>query len=167
MKRWMRATTAAMIAMGTVAAQSSPTTLTGHELFPSSNRGGSMERKLQTGLPGRWWKQPATVAKLGLTVEQQNKMDDIFLQSRLKLIDLNAALEKEEALLEPMVLDKLDEPKVRAQIDRIAQARAELEKANAYLLLGLRMVLSPEQWKTLREPAHLKYPLPGQWQKFK
>src|SRR5262245_12747660 len=57
-------------------------------------KGGSMAA-LQTGLPGIWWRDPEMVEKLSLTVEQQKKMDEIFLQYRLKLTDLNAALEKE------------------------------------------------------------------------
>ena len=79
-------------------------------------------------------------------------MDDVFLQSRLKLIDLNATLEKEEVALEPLVAaDSLDESKIAAQIDRVAQARAELEKANGRMLLGIRMVLTPEQWRKVQK----------------
>ena len=37
-----------------------------------------------------------------------------------------------------------------AQIDKVAQARAELEKANARFLLALRAKLTPEQWKALQ-----------------
>jgi len=126
---------------GSVAAQSSSTT----------GSQSVMNRYLYSGLNGRWWRNVDRAQRLGLTAEQQTKMDDLFLQSRLKLIDLNAALEKEEAILEPMVAtDKPDEAKIRGQIDRIAQARSELEKANAYLLLALRLVLSPEQWKKLK-----------------
>ena len=111
----------------------------------------SMENTLQAGLQAQWWKRPALAERLGLSADQQKKMDDVFFESRLKLIDLNATLEKEETRLEPLVaMDRPDEAKVRAQIDRIAQARAELEKANAYLLLGIRLILSPEQWKSLQ-----------------
>ncbi len=53
---------------------------------------------LQTDLPDRWWKNPATAQSLGLTADQQKKMDDVFQQYRLKLIVLNAALEKEKFL---------------------------------------------------------------------
>ena len=49
-----------------------------------------------------------------------------------------------------MSADTPDEPKILAQIDRVAQARAELEKANARLLLGIRRVLTPDQWKKLQ-----------------
>ncbi|HET9318191.1 MAG TPA: periplasmic heavy metal sensor, partial [Bryobacteraceae bacterium] len=76
---------------------------------------------------------------------------EVFQQSRLKLIDLNASLQKEEVILEPLVgADQPDESKILPQIDRVAQARAELEKANARMLLGIRRVLTPEQWKKLR-----------------
>jgi Spy/CpxP family protein refolding chaperone len=58
-------------------------------------------------LPGhlgsRWWRSPQMVEKLGLTPEQQKRMEDVFQQSRLKLIDLTASLDKEEAILEPLV----------------------------------------------------------------
>jgi Spy/CpxP family protein refolding chaperone len=93
-----------------------------------------------------------------LTPDQQKKMDDLFNQSRLKLIDLSAALQKEEAIMEPLLAaDRPDETRILLQIDRIAQARAELEKSNARMLLGIRSVLTQDQWKRLQtdeRPPH-------------
>ena len=110
-----------------------------------------MERSLMPGPPGRWWNNPEMVQKLALNSDQQKKMDDIFQQNRLKLIDLNATLQKEEVTLEPLVgADQPDETRILAQIDKVAQARAELEKANARFLLGIRRVLTPDQWKKLQ-----------------
>ena len=104
--------------------------------------------------PGSWWNNPDAVSSLSLTKDQQRKMDDIFQQHRLKLIDLNAALSKEEAILDPlMAAEKLDEPKILTQIDRIAQARAELEKANSRMLLGIRQTLTMEQWTKVQDPS--------------
>ncbi len=104
------------------------------------------------GPPGKWWDNPEMVKKLVLTADQQKKLDDIFQQSRLRLIDLHAALEKDEATLEPLMqASQLDDSKILPQIDRIAQARAELEKANARLLLAIRHVLTPEQWQKLEQ----------------
>lgn len=101
--------------------------------------------------PGRWWNNPEMAQKLALNSDQQKKMDDIFQQNRLKLIDLNATLQKEEVTLEPLVsADSPDETRILAQIDKVAQARAELEKANARFLLGIRRVLTPDQWKKLQ-----------------
>jgi periplasmic protein CpxP/Spy len=82
-------------------------------------------------------------------------MDDIFQQNRLQLIDLHAALQKQEVLLRPMLeADQLDESRILSQIDAIAQARADLEKANARMLFGIRKVLTPDQWKKLQTLAH-------------
>ena len=79
--------------------------------------------------PGEWWKNPEVIQKLTLTEDQQKKMDGIFQQSRLQLIDLKANLEKQEVLLEPMLnANPPDSAKALAQIGKVADARAELRK---------------------------------------
>lgn len=114
--------------------------------------GMSMGVGFRLGPPGRWWNNPQLASKLGLTTEQQKKMDDIFQQSRLSLIDLVAAVQKQELIMQPLLdADPPDEAKIIAQIDRVAQARADLEKSNARMLLGLRRVLTPDQWKKLQD----------------
>jgi protein CpxP len=103
------------------------------------------------GAQGRFWNNPRIVEKLKLTDVQRKEFDDIFLQHREKLIDLLASLQKAELALEPLVRDaQPNETKILAQIDKVAQARAELEKANAAFLLAIRGKLTPEQWKQLQ-----------------
>ena len=105
---------------------------------------------MMPGPAGKWWNNPELAKQLNLTADQQKKMDDVFQQHRMRMIDLHAAVEREEATLDPLLeAANPDDAKVLPQIDRVAQARAELEKANARLLLGLRHVLTPEQWKKL------------------
>ena len=119
------------------------------------------ERRPLGGPPGKWWDNPDMVRKLGLTAEQQRKMDDVFQQMRIRLIDLHAALQKEEAALDPLMQsDQPDDSKILPQIDRVAQARADLEKANARLLLGLRHVLTPDQWRRLQDEGRRHGPPP-------
>ena len=109
---------------------------------------------LPSVLGSRWWRSPQIVVRLGLAPDQQKKMDEVFQQSRLKLIDLTASLDKEEAILELLVAaEQPDVDKVRAQIGRVADARAELEKVNANMLLGLRLILTQDQWKKLEAGA--------------
>jgi periplasmic protein CpxP/Spy len=113
-----------------------------------------MERSFRAGGPGRWWNNPNVAQQVGVTDDQKKKMDDIFQQHKLQLIDLKASLEKQEAILQPLIgADQPDEAKILSQIDAIAQARAELEKANARMLFGIRTVLTPDQWKKLRTMA--------------
>lgn len=100
---------------------------------------------------GKWWKNPRLAKRLNLTDAQISKMENIFQNHRLQLIDLHANLEKQEVILEPMInADHPNEQQTLAQIDKVAQARAELEKSNARMLFAIRNVLSPEQWKQLQ-----------------
>jgi len=99
------------------------------------------------GAQGRWWNNPRVVERLKLTDVQRKEFDDIYMQHREKLIDLRANLQKAELALEPLVSDSQpNEAKILAQIDKVAQARAELEKANAAYLLAIRSKLTAEQW---------------------
>jgi protein CpxP len=107
------------------------------------------------GMPmGKWWKNAEIVQQLQLSDDQLQRLEQAFQESRLHLIDLHAALQKEEAVLEPMTeADNPDESQVYAQIDKVASARAELEKAHTRMLLNVRKVLTTDQWKKLQS-AH-------------
>ena len=106
--------------------------------------------KLGPGL-GAWWKNSEVVSKLQLTDEQVRKISQTFLDHRLKLIDLQADLDKQELRLEPLLdVDHPDEGKVGTQIDSITTARGRLEKENAMMMLDIRRWLSVEQWKKLK-----------------
>jgi periplasmic protein CpxP/Spy len=110
-----------------------------------------MERAFHVGPHGRWWNNPDMAQKLGLTADQQKRMEAVFEQNRAGLTDLLENVHKEEEAMKPLLAaDQPDDGKILAQIDRVAQARADLERANGRMLLGLRKVLSPEQWKTLQ-----------------
>ena len=103
------------------------------------------------GEHGMWWNKPEVITRLAITPDQQKKMEDIFVQSRVQLIDLHASLEKEQLLLEPLMnASPIDQPKALAQIDKIADTRASLEKTNAKMLLSIRGVLTPDQWTKLQ-----------------
>jgi len=100
---------------------------------------------------GRWWNNPKIVETLKLTDEQRKGMDAILLQHREKLIDLRGNVEKAEIEMEPLMHeDQPNEAKILAQIDKVAQSRAELEKANARFLLAIRGKLTPDQWKQVQ-----------------
>jgi len=110
-----------------------------------------LERALGSGPGGRWWNDTAMIEKLGLSEDQRKSMDDILLQHREKLVDMRGALEKAELGMEPLMgADTPNEQQILAQIDKIAQARAELEKANARFLLAIRAKLTPDQYRQLQ-----------------
>jgi len=103
------------------------------------------------GAQGQWWNRPKIVAQLKLTDDQRKAMDGILQAHRMKLIDLRADLERAEVSLQPLIsADEPNQAALQGQIDKIVQARAALEKANALFLLDIRMKLTPDQWKQLK-----------------
>jgi Spy/CpxP family protein refolding chaperone len=125
-----------------------------HAPRADQNHGGwgeGMHPGFHIGPPGMWWHNPDMIEKLTLTADQQKRMDDIFQQNRSQLADLRTNVEKQEQLMGPMLAaDQPDTNKILAQIDLTVQARAELEKASAKMLLGIRNVLTPDQWSKLQ-----------------
>jgi Spy/CpxP family protein refolding chaperone len=124
-----------------------------------------MERAMgPEGDHGRWWNNPKIAARLKLTDAQRKDFDGILLEHREKLIDLRASLERAELEMEPLIsADQPNEAKILAQIDKVAQARADLEKANARFLLAIRSRLTPEQWKLLEAARASLEPPRGGW----
>jgi Spy/CpxP family protein refolding chaperone len=118
---------------------------------PNGGGWAGLRSGFRIGPPGIWWHNPDLVQKLTLTADQQKRMDDILQQNRTQLTDLRTNLEKQEMLIEPMLgADQPDTNKILAQVDITVQARAELERATARMLLGIRNVLSPDQWNKLQ-----------------
>ncbi|MGC1421807.1 MAG: Spy/CpxP family protein refolding chaperone [Terracidiphilus sp.] len=152
-------TMAAIFAAGTVFAQGSDMAIAQGPGPGGPGSGGPgfgshrppMERAMR-GDRGQWWNNPKIVEKLKLTDDQRKAMDAIFQDHREKLVDLRGSVEKAEIAMDPLVkADQPNETAVLAQIDKVAQARAELEKANARFLFALRAKLTPDQWKQVQE----------------
>ena len=100
---------------------------------------------------GRFWNNPNIAKQLNLTDDQRKAMDGILQDHRMKLIDLQANLQKAELEMAPLMkADTPDRAAIEAQTDKVVSARAELEKANALFLLDIRMQLKPDQWKQLQ-----------------
>ena len=111
---------------------------------------------------GAWWKDSEIVRQLQLSDTQVGQIEQTFLNTRLKLIDLNADVQRQETLLQPLVdADQMDEAKISTQLDKLLAARAKLEKANTMMMFDIRKVLTVEQWKKLRDlqRAHERTPM--------
>jgi len=101
---------------------------------------------------GKWWTNPAMAQKLGLSEAQGQQMEKSFQEHRVKLTELRNSLNGLESALEPMIgMNRLNEAQITSQIEKIAQARASLEKLNSLMLLDMRRALSAEQWKQLQQ----------------
>lgn len=126
---------------------------------PGQGPSASMTESPAEGRPGMhpgrdqgWWKDPEIVQKLHLSDEQVQKIDKIAQAHEIQGIDLRADLEKQDATLRiQMETDPPNEAQVLAQVDKVTQARAKLEKSQVEMLLAVRGVLTAEQAHMLRD----------------
>ena len=101
---------------------------------------------LQLGPSGRWWDNKEFAQSVGLDSRQQKRLDEVFDGNKDTLVKLYKSLQHEKSQLEKLTRSReLDENQIFKQIDRVAAARGELEKANAHRLLQIRKELTPEQ----------------------
>ena len=101
---------------------------------------------------GSWWRNPAIAERIGLNDQQKEQLEKISQSSRLKMIDLRADLEKQQVILGPMLQAfRPDEAQVLAQVEKVSQARAAVEKARIQTMLATRNVLTEEQWTKLKD----------------
>jgi Spy/CpxP family protein refolding chaperone len=102
--------------------------------------------------PGKWWKRPAVVQKLGITADQQNQLEEIFSKNRRTFIDLKADVERRQLDVEELMAKKDSDPKkVSAAFDASEQAKARLRKSISMMVLEMRGVLTEAQWKQVMD----------------
>ena len=112
---------------------------------PGPRRGPPAGRPL-----GAWWRNSEIVKQLGLSDAEARQVEQIFQDHRAQLLNLHTALSQDEAQLQPLVAaERPNDAQVFTQIDKVAEARAELEKANGRMLFAIRRVLTAEQWRKL------------------
>jgi Spy/CpxP family protein refolding chaperone len=98
------------------------------------------------GPPGRWWDDNSYAKALKLRPEQQARMDAIFEQNRTTLTSHYDELRQAENQMERLSnAPTLDEAALFVQIDRVKQARAELDKVYTHMLLQIRKEMDPDQ----------------------
>lgn len=99
---------------------------------------------------GKWWKRPRFAAEIGLTADQSREIEKIFVKSRTRLIDLKADLEKKQLALQSSMEDQgADRRTVEKEIEAVENARAELQKARALMILDMKQILKHDQWERL------------------
>jgi len=101
--------------------------------------------------PGKWWRMPALVQALGLSDEQQSRLDGIFRTNASELIDLRGNVEKASIVLR----GELDQPQLnRTAIQRaaakVSDARTKLFDRELMMLVDMRSVLTDAQWNRMR-----------------
>ena len=99
---------------------------------------------------GKWWKNSQIVKQLQLKESQVAQIEQIFMSHQNRLLSANVELKKCELQLKMLMqAEPIQDAQAQKAIEQIAVARAELEKANASMMLSIRKTLSKEQWNKL------------------
>ena len=105
-------------------------------------------------LTGAWWTNTALLQRLGLTDDQKTRIERAYENHRSRIMSASEQLEKDEAQLAKLLdTDPLDRNAALAQIDRVAQSRSEVERANSAMMLEMREHLTRAQWSQLSTQA--------------
>lgn len=91
-------------------------------------------------------------SQIGLTADQEKKADDLVYQANVARVDLRARRERAELEMRRLLsLPTVDEKAVRAALDELNAAEAELRRNRVELFLSLRKLMSQEQWAALED----------------
>lgn len=89
---------------------------------------------------------PMMRSKLGLTQEQSDKLDKLFYDHHMRMIDLEATLKKKELAFERAKSAKtLDEKTIKAAGADVLKAREAIFNESLSLWLEVMKLLTPEQ----------------------
>ncbi|KAA6458365.1 hypothetical protein DYQ86_20850 [Acidobacteria bacterium AB60] len=107
---------------------------------------GPQRNALQFGPVGRWWDDRSVVQQIGLSHEQQRRMDSIFDANKPAILANYKAFLKAQSNLEAVNKDtSAAKSVVFAAIDAVNAARSGLQKATSAMLLQIRGEMKPEQ----------------------
>lgn len=114
---------------------------------PAQTSDAGQQKQERRDHPGPWWKAPHPAAiELGLTADQSNQIDRIFLsyvqKARPIREELNAA---EKALDRVMRANTAEIAVVEQEAARIENKRAEVNRMRTVMLYSIRRVLNAEQ----------------------
>jgi hypothetical protein len=113
----------------------------------SRNAAGAPQRNaLQFGPVGRWWDDKSVVQQIGLSKDQQKKMDIIFEANKPAILTSYKAFLKAQSNLNAVNKDtRADKATVFAAIDAVNNARSDLQKTTSAMLMQIRNEMSADQ----------------------
>lgn len=104
------------------------------------------------GHPGRWWQMPKVSEKLGLSQEEKDTLDALYVKNRRALLELKSDVEKERFELDNVLYQRnLNDRKAIEQFKRLEQKREKLAMERFLYLLEVRKILGHERYQTLME----------------
>ena len=106
----------------------------------------------QTMPAGKWWKDPDIAKELQLTPGEVKQLDKLFVKSRRQMIELKNRVEKEQFEYQNLMESKtLDEAAVNRQLQKLEQARSELNEERSRFVVAVRKILGSDRFQRLQQ----------------
>lgn len=100
----------------------------------------------------KWWQSAEVQTEIGLTADQETRIEAIFQELRPTLRELMHRLDREEKELSQLMHAMVaEEWEVALQIDQVEAARSALSKTRTLMLYRMHKVLEPAQIEALHK----------------
>lgn len=105
----------------------------------------------QEMMHGKWWQNKTMTDQLELSDSERKLLDDKYIESRRRMIDLKNEVERERFELD-VLLGKEDANKeqISERYESLEKARAKLSKERFGLLIEIRDVIGVERFQELK-----------------
>lgn len=101
---------------------------------------------------GKWWKDPGIAKALDLTSREVQQLDNLFVQSRRRMIELKNQVEKEQFEYQTLLESQnLDEKAVNRQLRKLEKARSDLSEEISRFVLEVRKILGHNRFQRLQQ----------------
>ena len=101
---------------------------------------------------GKWWKDPGIAKALDLTSRDVQQLDNLFVQSRRRMIELKNQVEKEQFEYQTLIESQnLDEKAINRQLRKLEKARSDLNEERSRFVLGVRKILGHNRFQRLQQ----------------
>ncbi len=98
----------------------------------------------------KWWSDNKIVAQVGISPEQVQVIEALWVESRKPLMELQTEIDQQHREMHSLFQkDPLNEQIYGEKIDNLYRLRADLEKKIMHFRLCVRNTLDPEQRKKL------------------
>jgi len=100
---------------------------------------------------GKWWYNQKVVQNLNLTQSEIHQLDELYVDSHRRLIELKNTVEREQFELDTLLGKKtVDDTKVRQQFNRLESARTDLADERLRFVIRVREIIGADRFQQLK-----------------
>ena len=105
----------------------------------------------QETMHGKWWYDKAIVNELELTDSEKKDLEEKYIESRRKMIELKSEIEKQRFELDLLLgSSNAGKQEIMARFGSLEQARSKLSRTRFGMLMEVRGIIGPERFQELK-----------------